>query len=91
MCRNIKKLYNYEPPATADEVRATAIQFVRKVSGFNKPSSANADAFENAIDDITRSVETLLNSLTTTATPRNRQVEAEKVRQRNAIRFAGKA
>ena len=82
MCRNIRPLFNFEPPATDDEVRAAALQFVRKVSGFTKPSQANEDAFAEAIDDITAVTHTLLESLTTSASPRDRDQEAAKAKKR---------
>ena len=88
MCRNIKILFNFEPPATEAEIRAAAVQFVRKVSGSNKPSKANEPAFEKAIDDIAASVTKLLNSLVTAAEPRDREVEAAKARARAEQRFA---
>jgi hypothetical protein len=87
MCRNIKTLFNFEPPATQDEIRASAIQFVRKLSGFNKPSAANAAAFETAIDEVAQAAEKLLGSLHTSAPARDREVEAEKARERNRVRF----
>ena len=87
MCRNIKKLYNSEPPATDDEVRMAALQFVRKISGFAKPSAANAGAFRRAVDEVAKASSKLLNSLVTTASPRNRGVEAAKARERAARRF----
>ena len=87
MCRNIKTLYNFDPPANEDEVRAAALQFVRKISGFNKPSKANEEAFNHAIEAVTRVAQELLTSLTTTAPPRDRQVEAAKARERAAKRF----
>ena len=87
MCRNIKTLHNFEPPATDDEVRASALQFVRKLSGCSKPSKANEDVFNRAVDEVTRSARTLIDSLVTTAPPRNREIEAEKARERNAKRF----
>ncbi len=87
MCRNIKTLFNFEPPATDDEVRASAIQFVRKLSGFTKPSKANEAAFERAIDEVFVAARTLVDSLTTTAPARDREVEAEKARARAAKRF----
>jgi len=87
MCRNIKTLFNFEPPATQDEIRAAAIQFVRKLSGFNKPSAANAAAFETAIDEVSQAAEKLLASLHTSAPARDREVEAEKARERNRVRF----
>ena len=87
MCRNIKKLYNFEPPATPEEIRAAAVQFVRKVSGYNKPSKVNEIAFDRAIDDIAKSVDSLLTALATSALPLNREAEAEKARRKNALRF----
>ena len=87
MCRNIKTLFNFEPPATDDEIRAASLQFVRKLSGFNKPSKANEEAFERAIDDVAKIARTLIDSLVTNAEPRDREVEAERARQRNAERF----
>jgi hypothetical protein len=87
MCRNIRTLYNFEPPATEDEVRASALQFVRKLSGFNRPSKANEDAFNRAVDTVTAAAHELLASLVTTAPPRDRAVEAEKARARSAARF----
>ena len=87
MCRNIKTLYNFSPPATEDEIRASAIQFVRKLSGMNSPSKANEEAFNRAVDQVTRAAEDLLGSLVTMAPPRDRDVEAEKARARNAMRF----
>lgn len=87
MCRNIKTLYNFEPPATEDEVRAAALQFVRKISGFNKPSKVNEEAFEKAIEDVTAVAQTLLDSLVTSAEPRDREVEAEKAKLRAAERY----
>lgn len=87
MCRNIKTLYNFAPPATDDEVRAAALQFVRKLSGFNKPSQANEAAFERAVDDVTAAARVLLDSLSTNAPPRDREVEAEKARERSLARF----
>ena len=82
MCRNIKPLFNFEPPTTDDEVRAASLQFVRKISGFTAPSKANEAAFEAAVDDIARIAERLLASLETTATPKNREEEAAKKRMR---------
>ena len=87
MCRNIKVLYNFEPPATDDEIRAAALQFVRKISGFARPSAANERAFNRAVDEVTKASSKLLNSLVTTATPRNREVEAAKAHVRAALRF----
>ena len=88
MCRNIKTLFNFEPPATDDEVRAAALQFVRKISGFNKPSQPNEEAFNRAVDRVSEVAEELLSSLTTRAAPRDREVEAAKARARAAERFA---
>jgi len=87
MCRNIKTLHNFKPPATEQEVRASAIQFVRKLSGFTKPSKANEDAFNQAVDEVTEAARKLLDSLKTTAPPRDREVEATKARARAAERF----
>ena len=89
MCRNIKTLHNFKPPATEEEIRASAIQFVRKLSGFNKPSKANEAAFNHAVDEVTRVASGLLDSLVTTAPPRNREAEAAKARARTALRFRG--
>ncbi len=88
MCRNIKTLFNFEPPVTDEEIRAASLQFVRKVSGFNKPSKANEAAFLAAIDEIARVSRDLLSSLETNAPPRNREEEAAKARARAAQRFA---
>lgn len=88
MCRNIKPLFNFEPPTTDEEIRAAALQFVRKVSGFAKPSKANEPAFLLAVDEITAAAKTLLSSLETTAAPRNREDEAAKAKARSAQRFA---
>ena len=87
MCRNIKILFNFKPPVTNDEVRAAALQFVRKISGFSKPSKANEAAFLAAVEDITIISNRLLSSLETTAPPRNREEEAAKARARGAARF----
>lgn len=87
MCRNIKTLANFEPPATNDEIRASALQFVRKLSGATNPSHANEAAFNAAVDDVTRVARRLIDSLTTTAPPKNRDVEARKARERAAKRF----
>jgi hypothetical protein len=87
MCRNIKTLYNFEPPVTDDEIQAAAIQYVRKISGFSKPSAINESAFELAIAEITKSSKKLMDSLITSATPKNREVEVEKARERNRLRF----
>ena len=88
MCRNIHTLYNFEPPATEDEVRGAALQYVRKVSGFTKPSQANEQAFEQAVDEVAAATARLLNALVTTAPPKDREVEAERRRERGAKRFA---
>lgn len=88
MCRNIKTLANFEPPATDDEVRASALQFVRKLSGTTRPSRANEAAFSRAVDEVTESARRLIASLTTAATPRNREEEARKARERGLRRFA---
>lgn len=88
MCRNIKTLANFEPPATEDEIRASALQFVRKLSGTTKPSKANEAAFNQAVDEVTDAAERLIHSLKTTAEPRNREEEARKARERSLKRFA---
>jgi hypothetical protein len=88
MCRNIRTLYNYDPPATEEEVRSAALQYVRKISGFNKPSRANEDAFAKAVDIVAEASSCLLAELRTTAPPRDREVEAAKARARAAQRFA---
>lgn len=87
MCRNIKTLHNFEPPATPDEVHAAAVQYVRKISGSTKPSQANQEAFDLAVAEVTAATTKLLNSLTTTAPPKDREVEAAKARARAEIRF----
>jgi hypothetical protein len=87
MCRNIKILFNFQPPVTDDEVRAAALQFVRKISGFNKPSKANEATFEAAVEDITMVSRRLLYSLETVAPPKNREEEAAKAKARSAARF----
>ena len=87
MCRNIKNLFNFEPPVTPEEVRSASLQFVRKISGFNKPSKANEAAFAAAIDEIAASSEKLLRALQTTAPPKNREEEAAKAKARAATRF----
>jgi hypothetical protein len=87
MCRNIKMLHNFKPPATEDEIRASSLQFVRKLSGFTRPSKANQIAFERAVDQVTRAAQELLGSLVTNAQPRYREVEAAKARARSADRF----
>ncbi len=91
MCRNIRTLYNFEPPATEDEVRAAALQYVRKISGFTKPSQANAEAFERAVEAVAAVSRELLSELTTTAAPKDREVEAEKARARGRARDARRA
>lgn len=88
MCRNIKTLHNFEPPATEEEIRASAIQFVRKLSGFTKPSKTNEDAFNTAVEKVTAAAHELLDSLVTNAPPRDREVEAAKARARAAERFS---
>ena len=87
MCRNIKTLHNFKPPATDEEIRASSLQFVRKLSGFNKPSKANELAFTRAVDQVTKAANDLLKSLVTNAPPRDREVEASKARDRSANRF----
>ena len=87
MCKNIRTLYNFEPPATDDEIRAAALQFVRKISGFAKPSAANERAFNRAVDEVAKTSSKLLSSLVTIASPRNREVEAAKARARAVRRF----
>lgn len=87
MCRNIRTLYNFKPPATEAEIRASSVQFVRKLSGFNKPSKANEAAFNHAVDHVVDAVHELLNSLVTTAEPRDREVEAAKAKARSAERY----
>ena len=91
MCRNIKTLHNFQPPATETEVRASAIQFVRKLSGFTKPSKANEAAFSRAVEKVTDAAQELLASLTTNSPPRDREVEAAKARARAAERFSAPA
>jgi hypothetical protein len=91
MCRNIKTLYNFEPPATDEEVRAASLQFVRKLSGFNAPSKANEAAFNAAIDEVFIAARKLIDGLETNAPPRDRDVEAQKARRRAAERFGGSA
>ena len=87
MCRNIKPLFNYEPPATQEEIKAASVQFVRKVSGSTKPSKANEAAFDHAIEEIAITVGALLDSLVTSATPKNRELEKAKAQARTAARF----
>jgi len=88
MCRNIHPLFNYEPPATGHEVRDAALQYVRKVSGFTKPSAANDEAFSRAVDEVTAATQRLIDALVTSAPPKDREVEAERARARAAKRFA---
>ena len=88
MCRNIHTLFNFEPPATDDEVRDAALQYVRKISGFTKPSRANEAAFERAVDEVTAATARLVDGLVTNAPPRDREVEAQRKRERAAKRFA---
>jgi hypothetical protein len=88
MCRNIRTLYNFEPPATEDEVRAAALQYVRKISGFTQPSQANAAAFQRAVDDVAEVSARLLGELVTAAPAKDREAEADKRRARSAQRFA---
>jgi hypothetical protein len=87
MCRNIKTLFNFEPPATEDEIQASALQFVRKLSGFNKPSQANEAAFNRAVEEVSDAARRLLGSLHTQAPARDRDIEAEKARERSRLRF----
>jgi hypothetical protein len=88
MCRNIRTLANFEPPATADEIRASAVQFVRKLSGMNRPSKANEAVFDRAVDEVTAAAERLVHSITTSAPPKNREQERDKARARAVRRFA---
>jgi hypothetical protein len=87
MCRNIKTLFNFEPPATELEIRDASLQFIRKLSGFNVPSKANEAAFDRAVEEVAASARDLIRSLVTNAEPRNREVEAERARARSALRF----
>lgn len=87
MCRNIKPLFNFDPPATDDEVRASALQFVRKVSGYNKPSKPNEEAFNNAVDEVTEAARKLIEALVTTAPPKDREEVAARARERAAVRY----
>ena len=87
MCRNIKTLHNFKPPATEEEIRASSLQFVRKLSGFTKPSKTNEEAFNRAVDQVAQAAHELLDSLVTNAPPRDREVEAAKARARSATRF----
>src|SRR5215472_13791923 len=91
VCRNIKTLHNFRPPATADEIRASSLQFVRKLSGFTRPSKANQPAFDHAVDEVTRVVHELLDALVTNAPPRDRAIEASKAQARAASRFGAPA
>ena len=88
MCRNIRTLHNFEPPATEDEIRASSLQYVRKISGFTKPSQANAEAFERAVDEVADVTRRLLGDLVTNAPPKDREVEAAKAKARSAARYA---
>ncbi len=88
MCRNIRTLHNFDPPATEDEIRASALQYVRKISGFSKPSQANTEAFERAVDEVTSVSTRLLGELVTNAPPKDREVEAAKAKARSAARYA---
>ena len=88
MCRNIRTLHNFQPPATEEEIRASALQYVRKISGFTKPSQANAEAFERAVDDVAAVSARLLGELVTSAPPKDREVEAAKAKARSAARYA---
>jgi hypothetical protein len=90
MCRNIKNLFNFDPPATEAEIRDASLQFVRKICGFTKPSKANELAFERAVEEVTASARTVIRSLVTTAEPRNREAETQKLRARSAARFGPK-
>ena len=87
MCRNIKTLYNYEPPATKEEIDSASLQYVRKISGYQKPSGVNSEAFETAVREVAKATYSLVNSLSTTATPKDREVEAAKAKERNRLRF----
>lgn len=91
MCRNIKTLHNFKPPATDDEIRASALQFVRKLSGFARPSKANQPAFDHAVEQVTRTAHELLDALVTNAPPRDREIEAAKARARGADRYRSSA
>ena len=88
MCRNIRPLFNFEPPATEAEIRASALQFVRKVSGFNKPSKVNEDAFHRAVDEVAEAAHQLIDSLSSASPPRDRETETQKARERSRLRFA---
>ena len=89
MCRNIKTLYNFDPPATDEEIYLSSLQFVRKLSGFTKPSMSNQAAFDRAVDKVSRAARELIDSLVTSAPPRDRDVEAAKARARSAVRYPG--
>lgn len=91
MCRNIRMLFNFEPPATPDEVKASAVQFVRKLSGFTNPSKANEAAFEEAVEEVAAAARKMLKRLETNAPPRNREVEAAKAKERSRLRFPERA
>jgi hypothetical protein len=91
MCRNIKTLFNFEPPATAEEIRDASLQFVRKLSGFTNPSKSNQAAFDNAVDEVAAAAARLIDSLTTTAEPKNRETERARLAARSAARFGGRA
>ena len=88
MCRNIRTLHNFEPPATEDEIRASSLQYVRKISGFTKPSQANTEAFDRAVDEVADVTRRLLDELVTNAPPKDREVEAAKAKARSAARYA---
>ena len=87
MCRNIRSLFNFEPPASEEEIRASALQFVRKVSGFTKPSQANSEAFDRAVEEVTEAARKLIFSLHSSAAPRDRETEARKARERSRLRY----
>lgn len=91
MCRNIKPLFNFDPPATDEELRASALQFVRKISGFTKPSQANAETFAKAVDEVTAVARALMESLETAAPPKNREEEAARAKERSLKRFSGES
>jgi hypothetical protein len=90
MCRSIKTLFNFKPPATEEEIRAASLQFVRKLSGFNSPSRTNRAAFDHAVDDVAASARALISALVTTADPRDREIEAERARARTLARFGAR-
>jgi hypothetical protein len=91
VCRSIKTLFNFTPPATEEEIRAASLQFVRKLSGFNSPSKANRAAFDHAVDEVAASARALIDALVTTAEPRDREIEAERARARTAARFGARS